>query len=187
MPIGRGVRARKYKAHYTPAPTTGSLVAAMCNADLAQPLVTVTAASAANHNHHNHGHQLQHHHHRHQSSLVSDEEENTSEYSHPPSTSEHSTLESNPDMLARMHSHGGRKAQPIAAVLHGDRSTSTSSASESEAESEASATVVRSSLRSRSKQQRSKGNNNKRLQPNGGDGNSVNTNLGERVEPTVRV
>lgn len=194
MPIGRGVRARKYKAHYSPAPTTGSTVAAMCHADMAQPLVEVTAASAANHNHHNHGH------HRHQSSLVSDEEENTSEYSHRPSTSEHSTLESNPDMSARMHVHGFKKPPPMA-VVHGARSTSTSSASsssESEADSDAvreASCGVRSSLRSRTKHQRAKVNNNKRP-PTGsnssssklGNGNGgSHANLADHAEPPIRV
>lgn len=58
LPIGRGVRARKYKSQYSNTP------AAI---------------------------------HRRSTNTLASDEENTSEYSHPPS-SQHSTLESNPDV-----------------------------------------------------------------------------------------
>lgn len=61
LPIGRGVRARKYKSQYsTPAAI-----------------------------------------HRRSTNTLASDEENTSEYSHPPS-SQHSTLESNPDVAECM-------------------------------------------------------------------------------------
>lgn len=58
QPIGRGVRARKYKSQYSNTPTAI---------------------------------------HRRSTNTLASDEENTSEYSHPPS-SQHSTLESNPDV-----------------------------------------------------------------------------------------
>lgn len=62
LPIGRGVRARKYKSQYSNTP------AAI---------------------------------HRRSTNTLASDEENTSEYSHPPS-SQHSTLESNPDVAECM-------------------------------------------------------------------------------------
>lgn len=77
MPIGRGVRARKYKAHYATNVNGGNITINPCTTSPVthHRLRPISVDMAA---------------------LASDEE-NTSEYSHPPS-SEHSTLESNPDI-----------------------------------------------------------------------------------------
>lgn len=65
-------------------------------------------------------------HHKHQSSGVLSDEENTSEYSHPPS-SEHSTLESNSGVPLSLHS----MAQPTDDPRYGESSSSSSSSGSS--------------------------------------------------------
>lgn len=85
LPIGRGVRARKYKAHYS-SNYCGN------NTNITSNPTSPTGAV---------------YHHRSSAAPASNvvglnsDEENTSEYSHPPS-SEHSTLDSNPDRTVTM-------------------------------------------------------------------------------------
>lgn len=104
MPIGRGVRARKYKAHHATNVNGGNIT---INPSLTSPathhrLRPISVDMAA---------------------LASDEE-NTSEYSHPPS-SEHSTLESNPDIPICLKTLN---------QLHADDSSLSSSSTDSDSE-----------------------------------------------------
>lgn len=115
VPIGRGVRARKYKAHYSTASTINT--PNITNNALNTIIGSSTRISS----------NVQH---KHQSSSLLSDEENTSEYSHPPS-SEHSTLESNSGVPKNVHS----MAQPTDNTRYAvSSSSSSSSASSSDSE-----------------------------------------------------
>lgn len=124
VPISRGIRSRKYTVtnYACPEMSFPSILAA-----------DDTANSTNNvQNHHNHNNQ-QLHQRRHQSSAPLSDEGDTSEYSRPASTSEHSTLESNPDMSARVHNHKHHMAPPqIGDDGYTSSSTSSSSSSDDE-------------------------------------------------------